>query len=161
MRVTGEISEKMRGFFNIYGFIIIAVIMIPNIVFAIKNKNGFENLQNNKITEILEQIGRFSCFVLMIFNIPYTYIGFWFENALIVYIIVCAMLVAAYCFVWILFFRKNCLFRAIALSVIPSVLFIFCGIMIFSVPLIIATLIFAPSHILISVKNAKIFQYGK
>jgi len=31
----------MRGFFNIYGFIIIAVIMIPNIVFAIKNKNGF------------------------------------------------------------------------------------------------------------------------
>lgn len=161
MRVTGEISEEMRGFFNIYGFIIIAVIMIPNIVFAIKNKNGFENLQNNKITEILEQIGRFSCFVLMIFNIPYTYIGFWFENALIVYIIVCAMLVAAYCFVWILFFRKNCLFRAIALSVIPSVLFIFCGIMILSVPLIIATIIFAPSHILISVKNAEIFQYGK
>lgn len=161
MRVIGEISEEMRGFFNIYGFIIIAVIMIPNIVFAIKNKNGFENLQNNKITEILEQIGRFSYFVLMIFNIPYTYIGFWFENALIVYIIVCAMLVAAYCFVWILFFRKNCLFRAIALSVIPSVLFVFCGIMIFSVPLIIATLIFAPSHILISVKNAEIFQCGK
>lgn len=106
MRVKGEISEEMRGFFNIYGFIIIAVIMIPNIVFAIKNKNGFENLQNNKITETLEQIGRFGCFVLMIFNIPYTYIGFWFDNALAVYIIVCTVLVTAYCLVWVIFFRK-------------------------------------------------------
>lgn len=154
MRVTGEISEEMRGFFNIYGFIIIAVIMILNIVFAIKNKNGFENLQNNKITETLEQIGRFGCFVLMIFNIPYTYIGFWFDNALAVYIIVCTVLVTAYCLVWVIFFRKNCLFRAVALSVIPSVLFLFCAVMLLNVPLIIMSLIFAPCHILISVKNA-------
>lgn len=151
---TLETSEIIMGWFNIYGLIIIAVIMIPNIVFAIKNKNGFENLQNNKITEILEQIGRFSCFVLMIFNIPYTYIGFWFDNALAVYIIVCTVLVTAYCLVWVIFFRKNCLFRAVALSVIPSVLFLFCAVMLLNVPLIIMSLIFAPCHILISVKNA-------
>lgn len=94
------------GWFNIYGLIIIALIMIPNIVFAIKIQNGFENLWHNKVVETLEQIGRFGCFGLMIFNIPYTYIGFWFDNALAVYIIVCTVLVTAYCLVWVIFFRK-------------------------------------------------------
>lgn len=151
---TLETSEIIMGWFNIYGLIIIALIMIPNIVFAIKIQNGFENLWHNKIVETLEQIGRFGCFGLMIFNIPYTYIGFWFDNALAVYIIVCTVLVTAYCLVWVIFFRKNCLFRAVALSVIPSVLFLFCAVMLLNVPLIIMSLIFAPCHILISVKNA-------
>lgn len=151
---TLETSEIIMGWFNIYGLIIIALIMIPNIVFAIKIQNGFENLWHNKIVETLEQIGRFGCFGLMIFNIPYTYIGFWFDNALAVYIIVCTVLVTAYCLVWVTFFRKNCLFRAVALSVIPSVLFLFCAVMLLNVPLIIMSLIFAPCHILISVKNA-------
>lgn len=151
---TLETSEIIMGWFNIYGLIIIALIMIPNIVFAIKIQNGFENLWHNKIVETLEQIGRFGCFGLMIFNIPYTYIEFWFDNALAVYIIVCTVLVTAYCLVWVIFFRKNCLFRAVALSVIPSVLFLFCAVMLLNVPLIIMSLIFAPCHILISVKNA-------
>ena len=47
--------------------------MIPNIIFAIKCKNGFENKWNNKTVEILEQIGRFGCFLLMCINIPKTY----------------------------------------------------------------------------------------
>lgn len=104
---TLETSEIIMGWFNIYGLIIIAVIMIPNIVFAIKIQNGFENLWHNKIVETLEQIGRFGCFGLMIFNIPYTYIGFWFDNALAVYIIVCTVLVTAYC----LIFQKKLLIQ--------------------------------------------------
>lgn len=139
--------------FNIYGLIIIAVIMIPNIVFAIKIKNGFENLWHNKTVEILEQIGRFSCFGLMIINIPHTYTGFWFDKALIVYLTVNGVLVAAYCLIWIIYFRKNCLFRAAALSIIPSVIFLFSSIMLLNIPLIAASLVFVPCHILISIKN--------
>lgn len=60
---------------NYYGLIIIAIIMIPNIVFAIKNKDGFQNYRNNKSIEILEQIGRYGCFIFMIVNIPKTYFG--------------------------------------------------------------------------------------
>lgn len=43
--------------FNIYGLIFVAVIMIPNILFAIKCKDGFENKWHNKSVEIAEQIG--------------------------------------------------------------------------------------------------------
>ena len=56
--------------FNVFGLVFIAVIMIPNIIFAIKNKEGFENKRKNRFLEVAEQIGRIGCFVFMIINIP-------------------------------------------------------------------------------------------
>lgn len=143
------------SWFNYYGLIFIALIMIPNIVFAIKCKDGFENVFHNKLLETLEQIGRFGCFIFMIVNIPYTYFGFWIDNGLIIYLVVDLVLVAAYCLIWIICFRKNSVFRSLALSIIPSVLFLFSGVMLRSVILTVCAVIFAPCHILISYKNAK------
>lgn len=142
--------------FNYYGLIIVAVIMIPNIVFAIKIKDGFKNKVNGKVIETVEQIGRFGSFAFMIFNIPGTYFGFWFDKAIVVYVAVNIVLVTTYCVVWIVCFKKSSLFRALALSIIPSVMFLFCGIMICSIPLIAASVLFAPSHIAISYKNANV-----
>ena len=47
------------------------------------------------------------------------------------------------------------LVRNRALSIIPAIIFMFSGIMSRSVLLIVASLLFAPAHILISYKNAK------
>ena len=55
---------------NIFGAIFIAVIMIPNIIYAIKCKDGFENRWSNRTVEVIEQIGRFGCFGFMVFQIP-------------------------------------------------------------------------------------------
>lgn len=140
---------------NIFGLLFIIVIMIPNIIFAIKCKDGFLNKWNNKVVELVEQIGRFSCFGLMIFNIPNTCFGFWSNEAFAVYLIVNILLVLCYCIIWTVCFRKNNKFRALALSIIPSIVFLFSGIMSRSILLIIASLLFAPSHILISYKNAE------
>ena len=93
--------------FNYIGLIIIAVIMIPNVVFAMTNKDGFENEYKNKSVETLEQIGRFACFILMIFNIPYTYFGFWFAYGKLVYIIINSALVVAYVTGWVVFWNKT------------------------------------------------------
>ena len=46
------------SWFNYYGLAIIAVIMIPNIVYALKHKSENENSYNNKTVAVLEQIGR-------------------------------------------------------------------------------------------------------
>ena len=54
---------------NLFGLIFVAVILIPNIIFAAKCKDGFENKYKNKFIEIIEQTGRFG---FMIFNIPGT-----------------------------------------------------------------------------------------
>ena len=142
------------GWFNYYGLIVIILIMIPNMVFAAKNKDGFENKYRNKTVEISEQIGRFACFGLMIFNIPRTYFGFWFSYAEIVYIVSNACLTAAYCVIWIILWKKNCLARSILLSVIPSLIFMISGVLLSDIPLMVFAAIFAPTHILISIKNA-------
>lgn len=140
---------------NIFGLVMVAVIMIPNILFAMKCKDGFVNKWNNKSVETVEQIGRFGCFGFMIINIPGTWFGWWSDEAFAVYLVVDAVLVTLYCVIWAVCFRKSSVFRTLALSIIPSVLFLFSGIMSRSILLTIAAVLFAPSHILISYQNAK------
>lgn len=143
------------GWFNIFGLVFIVVIMIPNIVFAIKCKEAFENKWSNKVVELLEQIGRFGCFGFMIFNVPGTWFGWWSDEAFAIYLIVDSLLIVLYCIIWVICWKKNNVFRALALSIIPSVIFLFSGVMSRSILLIIVTILFAPTHILISYKNAK------
>ena len=140
---------------NVFGLIFMAVILIPNILFAVKCKDGFENKWKNRTVETVEQIGRFGCFGFMIFNIPGTWFGWWSDEAFAVWLVVDALLVGLYCLVWIVCFRKSSVFRALALSILPSVLFLFSGIMTRSVLLTISALLFAPAHIAISWQNAK------
>ena len=140
---------------NVFGLVMVAVIMIPNVLFAMKCKDGFVNKWNNKSVETVEQIGRFGCFGFMIINIPGTWFGWWSDEAFAVYLVVDAVLVTLYCVIWAVCFRKSSVFRALALSIIPSVLFLFSGIMSRSILLTIAAVLFTPSHILISYQNAK------
>ena len=127
---------------NFYGLAFMLVIMIPNIIFASINKDGFQNLWKNKFVEVLEQIGRMGCFGFMVFIIPRC--GF---NV---------VLLAAYCLIWIICFKRNSIFRALALSIIPSVIFLASGILSRYIPLIVAAVIFAPCHIAISYKNVEL-----
>ena len=143
------------GWFNVFGLFFIVVIMIPNILFAIKCKDGFDNKWNNKCVEVIEQAGRFGCFGFMIINIPGTWFGWWSDEAFALYLIVDVVLVMLYYAIWIICFKRNSIFRALVLSAIPSIMFLFSGIMSRSVLLTIASLLFAPSHIVISYRNAK------
>jgi hypothetical protein len=71
------------------------------------------------------------------------------------YMIVNALLVGLYCGIWILCWKKNSVFRALALSILPSGVFLFSGIMSRSILLTVAAVLFAPAHIYISYRNAK------
>ncbi len=155
MKTSFQWEVMNMEWINIFGLIFIVVIMIPNIIFAMKCKDGFANKWKNKFVEMIEQIGRYGCFGFMIINIPGTWFGWWSDEVFAVYLIVNVILVILYCVIWIICFKKNSIFRALALSIIPSILFLFSGIMSRSVLLIIAATIFAPSHITISYKNAK------
>ena len=142
------------GWFNYYGLIIIAIIMIPNIIFAIKHKDGFENTYKNAVVAVLEQIGRYACFVLMIFNIPYTCFNFWFDYALIVYLTANGVLCLLYLIFWVICWNKNGKLKALSLSIIPSVIFLFSGIVLANIPLIAFSVLFGINHILLSYKNS-------
>lgn len=143
------------AWFNPFGLAIVAVMMIPNIVFAMKCRGGFVNRWHNRVVEVMEQIGRFSCFLFMMVNVPGTWLGWPSDEAFALYCVVNAALLALYCGIWAVCFRKNSLFRAVALSVIPLVIFLLSGVMSRSLLLTAGAVIFAPCHIAISVMNAK------
>lgn len=143
------------SWFNYYGLAAIVIIMIPNILCAIFDKSAFQNNYKNKPLEICEQVGRYGCFAFMIFNIPYTYFGFFFENALTVYLITGGALLFIYCLGWAIFGKSRSKIKMLWLSVTPAVLFLFCGVMVSSVPLILCSVLFGIAHITISYKNAQ------
>ena len=127
--------------------------MIPNIIYAAKHKNQVA-VYDNRAAIVFEQIGRYGCFVFMIFNIPYTYIGFWLSFGEMLYITVNAVLLLGYCASWIVLWNKSGIVKALLLSIIPSLVFIVSGILIASIPLFVFAAIFSVMHILISIKNA-------
>ena len=140
---------------NFYGIIFIAVIMIPNIIYAIKCREGFVNRWNNKVVEIIEQIGRFGCIGFMIIKVPGVCFGWLFDGALIVYFAINIVLSIIYCVIWIICFRKDSVFRALSRSIIPSLIFISSAVLSGSIVLLVTSALFSPAHILISYKNAK------
>ena len=142
------------SWFNYYGLAFMAVIMIPNIIYACTKKNENVGAYNNKAAIIFEQIGRYACMVLMVFNIPYAFLGFWFDYGLIVYLCTNGALCFAYLMFWIICWNKNGKLKALALSIIPTAVFLFSGIITAYIPLIAFSVIFGASHILISYKNA-------
>ena len=140
--------------FNGFGLFFIVLILIPNIIFAVKNSGSYTNKYQNKRVEFLEQIGRYGCIVFMIFNIPRTYFGWWFPGGLVCYLLVNAFLLCFYYGIWIFYRKKNNSFKALSLSILPSVMFLFSGIACRSILLILSASVFAPTHIFISYKNA-------
>ncbi len=140
------------SWFNYFGLIIVAVLMIPNITFAIVNKSAFENKYKNKFVEILEQIGRYGCFACMIFNIPYLYFDFLYNTVL--YLAINGCLCFLYCLFWVLLWKKNGKLKSLSLSIIPTVIFLFSGILLLNIPLMICSVIFGINHIYLSYKNA-------
>lgn len=137
---------------NIYGLIIMTIIMIPNIIFIMKEKN-FESKYNNNVIEIIEQIGRFGSMGLMIFNVAFLELGYWFNNGKIIYMILTSVLALLYCLVWVLYFRKSTMEKAIVLAIIPTIIFLASGIIQGKVLLIVTAILFGIGHIIITYNN--------
>lgn len=139
--------------FNLTGLIFVVVLLIPNIIYAATNKDGFADKFHNKLVETGEQIGRFGCFILMFIQLPYVTLGYIYDGAQTLYLILGIVLLALYCGGWIVFRKKNSVAKALTLSILPSVLFLESGILTLNIPLVVLSVVFAICHIMISYKN--------
>ena len=144
----------MNKYVNFWGLVFVVIILIPNIVFAMTCKDGFENRYQNKLVETLEQIGRFGCFFSMFIMIPYMNKGYWFQQGKMVYLILGFLLVSLYCLGWIVFWKENSVRKSLYLSIVPSLLFLESGVLSGNILLLIFAVIFAPCHMLIRYRNA-------
>lgn len=139
--------------FNLTGLIFVVVLMIPNIIYAVTNKDGFADNYHNKFIETGEQIGRFGCFILMFIQPSFVTLGYIYDGAQMLHLILGIVLLALYCGGWIVFRKGNSMAKALTLSILPSVLFLESGILTLNIPLIVLSVVFAICHITISYKN--------
>lgn len=143
------------GWLNGFGALFMCLLLAPNVAFAMTHRDGFENRVQNRTLETLEQIGRFGSFLLMIACPPFLSGGWLFAGAETAYRIAGAALVGLYLIGWIIFWNENSMRKSLALSILPSALFLESGILSLNYPLIAAAVIFAPCHIAISALNAE------
>lgn len=139
--------------FNLTGLMFVVVLLIPNIIYAATNKDGFADNYHNKLVETGEQIGRFGCFILMFIQPSFVTLGYIYDGVQALYLILGIVLLALYCGGWIVFRKGNCIAKALTLSILPSVLFLESGILTLNIPLIVLSVVFAICHITISYKN--------
>ena len=138
---------------NIFGIIIVVLMLIPNIIYAFKFK-GAENKCKNKVVNFLEQIGRYGSMFLMIFNIGMLEFGFSSKLAFLVWVNVMFLLLIAYWVGWILYFKRPVLKYSMALAIIPSFIFLLSGILLRHYLLVVFAVIFSVGHVHVSYVNS-------
>ena len=142
------------GWINIFGGIIMILMLIPNIVYAIKNK-GESNLCTNKFMNLIEQIGRYACIILMWLPLFVWKFGFKSVSAMAVYLAGNGLLLLAYWIIFAVYMKRKSTGKALALAVIPSCIFLLSGILLGHWLLALFAIIFAIGHIYVTLKNAE------
>ncbi|MCL2632064.1 MAG: hypothetical protein FWD45_03095 [Coriobacteriia bacterium] len=140
------------GWINTLGLAIVALMLIPNIVFAYKNKAVMNN-DTNKALKISEQIGRYGSMALMVLPVGIPPFGFRTLAELFIWLVGMFILVLTYWVFWYLFSKTPHKRFALSLAVIPCVIFLFHGVLLRHWLLIIFGVVFSVSHITITNKN--------
>lgn len=138
---------------NVFGIIIVALILVPNIIYAIKYRN-VENKCRNRGMNLLEQIGRYACMLFMVLHIGGGD-GFGSVAFFLMYLLGNAVLLLVYWIVWLLYFAKQAVWKSIMLAVVPTLIFLLSGITLAYIPLMVSALIFGVAHIYVTWQNVK------
>ncbi len=109
---------------NLFGFIIVAIMLIPNIIYGIKFK-GVENKCTKQAMNVIEQIGRYGSMAFMVLPL----------------------------FIWAFYFKKETMGKAMALAVIPTCIFLLSGLTLYHWALVVTAVIFGLGHIYVTYQN--------
>ena len=141
------------GWINIFGAVIVILMLIPNIVYAIKNK-GEKNYCTNLFMNIIEQIGRYACIVLMWLPLLVWKFGFASVFEMMLYLTCNGIFLAVYWITFAVYMNRKSLQLALVLAIVPACIFIFSGILLRHWLLAGFAILFAVGHIYVTYKNA-------
>ncbi len=140
------------GWINFFGLAIVTIMLIPNIIYAMHFRNA-ENKCTNKVINFIEQIGRFASLFLMFFPLGIWKFGFPNVFAMLIYAIGDGTLLLAYLIIWVLYFKKQSLSKAMALAIIPTCIFLISGLTLHHWFLVIAAITFGVGHTYVTYQN--------
>ena len=141
------------GVINIANAVILGLIMIPNIVYAIRG--GTDSTSDNPIVTILEQVGRYASMVLMVLPLGVWKFGFPSVGEFLAYLFGNGMLVLLYLVTWIFYSRKKNYTETLILAITPVLIFVLTGICLRHWLLVAAATMFGICHISISIRARK------
>ena len=140
------------GWLNIFGACIVVLMLVPNIIYAIGNK-GEVNHCTNKLMNLVEQIGRYACIVLMWFPLMVWKFGFASKIAMMSYFLGNGLLLLIYWIVFFIFMKGKSRGRALVLAIVPSCIFLLSGILLGHWLLVCFAVLFAFGHAYVTIKN--------
>lgn len=137
---------------NLFGFIIVVIMLIPNIIYGIKFK-GLENKCTNKAMNIIEQVGSYGSMALMVLPLFVWEFGFSSVFMMFVYVLGNGILLFTYLLVWVFYFKKQTMGRAMILAIAPTCIFFLSGVTLYHWALVVAAIIFGVGHIYVTYQN--------
>lgn len=138
---------------NLFGLITIVLILVPNIIYAVKFHGKETKCNCCRSMYMLEQIGRYGSMFLMVFNIGTAEFGFASAQHFVAYLIANTTLLLAYFIVYALYFKQQTNRKSMALAIIPPCLFLIDGMLLRHFLMVSFAIIFALAHICITRKD--------
>ena len=142
------------GWINVFGAGIVILMMIPNIVYAFRNK-GEKNRCTNTFMNVLEQIGRYGCIILMWLPLLVWKFGFRSVPEMFFYLVGNGVLLAVYWAVFARYQKEKTRDRALALAILPACIFLLSGVLLGHWLLVGFALVFGIAHLYVTMKNAE------
>ena len=140
------------GWINVFGAIIVVLMLVPNVVYALKNR-GEENRCTNRWMNLLEQIGRYGCIAFMWFPLLVGKFSFRSVPEMTLYLGGNGALLAVYWFAYARYLRERTRRRALTLAVVPACIFLMSGLLLRHWLLVVFALFFAVGHIYVTTQN--------
>lgn len=134
------------GWINLFGAGIVVLIIIPNVIYAVRQKRDETQAIIPKYLSVCEQVGRYGCIVLMWLPLLVWKFGFGSAEELLIYLIANGIMLLGYYLFWTRYFRKRTISIAMALAVIPTMIFLLSGILLRHWLLVIAAVLFGIAH---------------
>lgn len=145
------------GWINFFGLLLVILLLLPNLVYALRRKRQEPLPQTaarmHPVWIILEQVGRYGCMLLMVFDFGLFSLGFGSVALFLVGIIGCPALLLLYWIFWAAYLKRETKRRARMLAILPSLLFLVYGIALQHPLLIACSLVFTACHIRITWLN--------
>ncbi len=138
------------GWINLFGAVIVVLILIPNIIYTVRYKQHETRTEIPTYLTVCEQVGRYACIVLMWLPLLVWKYGFKSVEEFLIYMFGNGVLLLCYYLFWILYSRKKTLSKAMALAVIPTAIFLLSGILLRHLLLTAAAILFGVSHCMIT-----------
>lgn len=148
------VNEMEFGWINIFGAGFVILLLIPNIVYALKNR-GEKNLCADRAMNLLEQIGRYGCIVLIWLPLLVWKFGFQSAPEMLLYFVGNGLLLLLYWLVFARYLKERTAKRALVLAILPAFVFLLSGLLLRHWLLVGCAVLFAVGHIYVTAVNAR------